>query len=119
LISHFGGAAGSFLCGGALAFLPPLIAYLAKGKESPTVKAHATAALNFFIPVSVVSVIAWVARACVGALHMGAFGALLQVLLWLVVVATWVVGVLFGILAGLKANEGTLYKYPLNFTIIK
>jgi uncharacterized Tic20 family protein len=96
-----------------------LIAFLAKGKDSPTIKAHATAALNFFIPVSAVSIVALIARVCVGVLDLGAFGTLVQILLWLVVVATWVVGVLFGVLAGIKANEGTLYKYPLNFTIIK
>ncbi|MEN3307291.1 MAG: uncharacterized protein V7603_3493 [Micromonosporaceae bacterium] len=119
LISHFGGAAGSFVCGGALAIVAPLVAYLAKGKESPTVKAHATAALNFFIPVSAVSVLAWIVYVCVGALSMGAFGTLLRLLLSLVLIATWACGVIFGILAGIKANEGTLYKYPLPFTIVK
>ncbi len=40
-------------------------------------------------------------------------------LLWLVNLAVMAVGVIFGIIAGMKANEGTLYKYPLPFTIIK
>lgn len=119
LISHFGGAAGSFLCGGALAFVPPLVAFLAKGKESPTVRAHSLAALNFFIPISAVSVVTWILRACVGVLNIGALGTLIDVLLWLVLIAAWAVGVIFGIVAGMKANEGTLYKYPLQYAIIK
>jgi uncharacterized Tic20 family protein len=118
LISHFGGAIGSFVCGGVLAFVAPLVAYLAKSQSS-TVKAHATAALNFFIPVSAAGVLAVVLRICVGALDLGALGTLLQALLWLAVIAVWAVGTIFGIIAGIKANEGALYKYPLPFTIVK
>jgi uncharacterized protein len=119
LISHFGGAAGSFICAGALAFVAPMVAYLTKGKESPTVKAHSTAALNFFIPVSAVSVVAWVLYVCVGALGLGALGTLVRAVLYLVLIATWATGIIFGILAGIKAYEGTLYTYPLPFTVIR
>jgi uncharacterized protein len=119
LVSHFGGAAGSFICGGILAFVAPLVAYLTKGKESPTVRAHSVAALNFFLPVSGAAIVVWFIRACVGWLHMGALGTLASLVLILVGIAIWAAGTVFGVLAGLKANEGALYKYPLNFTFIK
>ncbi|HEX6686127.1 MAG TPA: DUF4870 domain-containing protein, partial [Candidatus Limnocylindrales bacterium] len=47
LIAHFGGAAAALVSGGWLGWVPPLVAMLAKGNESPTVRAHAVAALNF------------------------------------------------------------------------
>jgi uncharacterized protein len=119
LVSHFGGAAGSFICGSILAVVAPLVAYLAKGKESPTVKAHSAAALNFFIPISGAGLVIWIAYVCVGALDLGVFGTLVRVVLALVGLALWGGGTVFGIIAGIKANEGTLYKYPLPFTIIK
>lgn len=118
LVSHFGGAVGSFICGGILAFVAPLVAYLAKG-QSPTVRAHAAAALNFFVPISVASVVLYIVRSCVGSLHLSILGTLINAVLWLALIAVWLGGTIFGIVAGIKANQGALYKYPLPFTIIK
>src|SRR5262245_20339273 len=47
LVAHFGGAAGAFLGAGGGGWIAPLIALVVKGNESPTVRAHAVAALNF------------------------------------------------------------------------
>ena len=118
LISHFGGAAGSFICGGVLAFAAPLVAYLAKG-QSPTVKAHATAALNFFVPVAAAGIVLSIGYGCVDAAHLGVLGSLVRLILGLGIAAVWAGGTIFGIVAGIKANEGVLYKYPLPFTIVK
>src|SRR6185436_17210427 len=41
LIAHFGGI--------VVGFIAPLVAFLAKGNESPTVRAHVVEALNFHI----------------------------------------------------------------------
>ena len=105
LVAHFGGAAAMLISSGTLGWVPPLIAMLTKGKESLTVRAHAVAALNHQLLWSIVGVAGWILLcAAIGAL--GILGAL-------------VMGVVFGIIAGLKANEGILYKYPLSVNMIK
>jgi uncharacterized Tic20 family protein len=104
LIAHFGGALGMFVGGGVLGFVAPLIAYAVKGQQSPTVRAHAVAALNFQILWSIIGLVGWIIS-CV------TFG--------LVAVAAMIVGIIFGIIAGIKANEGQLYRYPMSLSIVK
>jgi uncharacterized Tic20 family protein len=105
LIAHFGGAGAAFLSGGWLGWLAPLIAMLVKGNESPTVRAHAVAALNFQI--------LWSAVAALGYL-------LLCILIGAIIIPIGVLmSVIFGIIAGVKANEGQLYRYPASINIIK
>ena len=107
LIATFGSALFSFI--------PPLIALLVKGPQSPTVRAHAVAALNFQIPVAAVIVGGNLLKVCIALGHV----PVLPSLIGLVVFATWLCQVIFGILAGLKANEGQLYKYPVSISIVK
>jgi len=99
LLAHFGGA--------VLFFIAPLIALLAKGNESPTVKAHATEALNFQITWGIASIVAWILAACT------------LFLLFFVPLLVWIVIVVFSIIGGLKANEGQLYHYPMTFRFLK
>jgi uncharacterized protein len=118
LITHFGAAAGCLISGGVLSFVAPLIALLSRGNQSPIVRAHAKAALNFFIPVAGAALLLIVLRVC-GAFNFGLLGDLVGGLLGLVELALWIVGLIFGVIAGLRANDGQLYKYPLNLSIIK
>ena len=105
LVAHFGGAAGMFIGGGALGWVAPLIALVSMGNQSPTVRAHAVAALNFQILWSIVAAVGYV---------------LLCVLIGFVILPiAWLMGVIFGVIAGVKANEGQLYKYPASPSIIK
>ncbi|MFC4109945.1 DUF4870 domain-containing protein [Micromonospora zhanjiangensis] len=104
LIAHFGGAVGALISFGSLGFVGPLIAHLAKGQQSPTVKAHAVAALNFQILWSIISFVLLFVGWC---------------MFYLPNVAVMVVQIVFGIIAGVKANEGGLYKYPLSASFIK
>jgi uncharacterized protein len=99
LLAHFGGI--------LLSFIAPLIALLVKGNESPTVKAHATEALNFQITWAIAFIIAIILGVC-------SFGILffLPFLVWLVIV-------IFSIIGGMQANEGKLYKYPMSIRLIK
>jgi uncharacterized Tic20 family protein len=105
LVAHFGGAAGMFIGAGGGGWVAPLIALLAKGNQSPAVRAHAVAALNFQLLWSIVGVVGWI-TAC---LVIGIFGIL----------AAMAMGIIFGIIAGLKANEGQLYRYPATVNMIK
>jgi uncharacterized Tic20 family protein len=119
LIAHFGGAVGALVSLGVLGFIGPLISLLAKGDESPTVKAHARAALNFFVPVTGVAVLLIIMRTCNDVFTPGLLAGLINLLLYLVQAAVWVVAMIFGVVAGVKANEGALYRYPVSLPIIK
>jgi uncharacterized Tic20 family protein len=103
LIAHFGGI--------LVGFIAPLVALLAKGNESPTVRAHAVEALNFQITWSVAAIITWILAVCTSWFTFG--------VLFILPFACWVVIIIFSILAGMKANEGQLYKYPVTVRLVK
>jgi uncharacterized protein len=105
LIAHFGGAAGMFIGGAALGWVAPLIALVSKGNQSPTVRAHAVAALNFQLLWSIIGAIGYITLCFVIGL--------------VILPIAWLIGVIFGIIAGLRANEGQLYKYPMSISMIK
>jgi uncharacterized Tic20 family protein len=89
-----------------------LIAYLAKGRESPTVRAHSLTALNFFLLWSTISVAGWMLGACGSIFVLGA------IFYGVPLVAT-AVGTIFGVIAGIKAAAGEFYTYPLSTTVIR
>ena len=99
LIAHFGGI--------VVGFIAPLVALLAKGNESPTVRAHSVEALNFQITWGIATIIASIVAVCT-------FG-----ILFFLPMVTWVVVIVFSIIAGMKANEGELYHYPMTWRIVK
>ena len=100
LIAHFGGAITGFVA--------PLIVFLVKGNESPTVRAHSVAALNFQILWSIISFVSIIVATCLAFL-------ILPLVLYFVPLFQFVMG----IIAGLKANEGVLYKYPVTMELVK
>jgi uncharacterized Tic20 family protein len=116
LIAHFGGAVGAFFGGGVLGLVGPLIAYLAKGQQSPAVRAHAVAALNFQLLWSIIGFAGWVLGTC---LAITIVGLVVAWIFFLAPLAAWLMGTIFGIIAGVKANEGELYRYPMSINIIK
>ena len=105
LIAHFGGAAGALLGAGLAGWIVPLVVLLAKGDQSPVVRAETVKALNFQLLWSIIGVVGW-ATACFG------IG---------VVVATvaGLIAVVFGVVAGVKASNGEPYDYPLYVRMIK
>jgi uncharacterized protein len=94
-----------FFLGAAGGWIAPLVAMLAKGNDSPTVRAHSVTALNFQITWSIVGVIGWLTF-CIG----------IGIIIYL---AALVVGVVFGIIAGVKALNGEQYNYPLAIKMVK
>lgn len=103
-VAHFGAVLG---------LAPALAVFLIKGKGSSAVRAHAAAALNFQIFVSGALVLVSIVRLC------GMF--LPDVTNWFLTVAwigVWGAGVAFGVVAGLRANEGGLYRYPIRQTVV-
>jgi uncharacterized Tic20 family protein len=106
LIAHLGGAAVAFLAGGTMGWVVPLVAMLAKGGESPRIRANAVEALNFQLTWSVATVIAYVLAVC-------SFGAL-----FFLPILTIAVAVIFGIVAGVKAGEQGFYRYPMTVRMV-
>ena len=108
-IAHFGAVLG---------LAPALAVFLIKGNPakssgSSAVRAHAAAALNFQLFVSGALVLVSIVRLC------GMF--LPDVTNWLLTVvwiAVWGAGIAFGVVAGLRANEGKLYRYPIRQTVV-
>ncbi|MGN9768695.1 DUF4870 domain-containing protein [Micromonospora sp. SD12] len=107
LIAHFGGAVGVIVGGGLLGWLAPLIALMARGQQSPTARAHAVAALNFQLTWTIVGVLSWV----VTLITCG--------VLFFVPMLVWLVPLIFGIIGGVKANEGVLYRYPMTYSFTR
>jgi hypothetical protein len=105
LIAHFGGAVGMFFLFGVGGWIAPLIAMVAKGDQSPTIREHAVKALNFQLTWSIVGVIGYV-TICI-------------VIGFIIFPVAALMGIIFGIIAGVKANDGQLYEYPAAIKMIK
>ncbi|PZE61249.1 DUF4870 domain-containing protein [Curtobacterium sp. MCPF17_047] len=85
--------------------LVPVIAYLVLRDRGNFVREHTRAALNFHITMA----IAYFAGILTSVLGIG----------FLVITATGIVSIVFGILAALAANQGQFYRYPLTIEFIK
>lgn len=98
LFLHFGGA--------VLLVLAPLIALLVKGGHSPTIRAHAVAALNFHIPWGALLILTGIVAVC----SLG-FLSFLPLLPWAVIAISSVIG-------GVRADEGVVYRYPPSMRLV-
>jgi uncharacterized Tic20 family protein len=91
----------------------PLVVWIIKKDEMPEVDRHGKASLNFQISLLIWLAIAW---AVVAVLCIVVIGFVLVPVLG---IAQVVVTALFPVLAGLKANEGGWYDYPMTIQFIK
>ena len=101
----------SGVVGGWGFFLGPLIIWLIKKDTMPFVADQAKEALNFSIMVSGIFLILWILTF----ITLG-IGILLTGPLMLIV---GIGALVLMIMAGIKANEGVLYRYPVNVRLIK
>jgi hypothetical protein len=90
-----------------LSFVGPLLVYILRRSRSAFIAYHAREALNFNI-----SLIIYFAVSLLLAKLMAQFLAVLCV-------AIPIFGIVMTILAGLKANRGELYRYPLTIRFVK
>jgi uncharacterized Tic20 family protein len=105
LVAHFGGAAGAFLGGGCSGWIAPLISLVARGNQSPVVRAEAVKALNFQILWSIIAVVGWILSCIIVGIFVG--------------LAAWAIATIFGIIAGVKANNNEPYNYPMTVSMVK
>jgi uncharacterized Tic20 family protein len=113
MIAHFGAAVAALVFGGFLGWVPPLIAKATDG--SPLVRAHSNESINFQLTWAIANVVAWVLFFCGTVVTIG-FGA---VVLWIVPLATFLIAVIFPIIAGIKASNGQPYRYPMKVTFVR
>lgn len=95
--SHLGSVIGGFVL--------PLVIWLTQKDKSKFVEENAKEALNFQITLMLTFI--------VGAILMIIFIGIL------VIIAAAICGLIFGIMGAVKANEGVVYKYPMNIRFIK
>ena len=93
------------LLGIFLGFIGPLIIWLIKKDQSPFVDDQGKESLNFQIMLMIGYVIGSVTSfLCIG---------------FLILPAVWIFGIVFSIIAALKAKDGIAYRYPINLRLIK
>ena len=88
-----------------IGFIAPLLGYLLLKDRSPFVAQNSKNALNFQITVVIGYVVGWVLS--------------LVLIGFLVLLAVWVVSIVFSIMGAVAANRGEVYKYPLSIPFIK
>jgi hypothetical protein len=88
-----------------IALIGPLIIMLVAGQDRPFARAHAVEALNFHITVLI--------------------GVIISLILMIVIIgfftlfAVLIAGVVFTIMAAIKAGQGEGYRYPLTLRLVK
>lgn len=85
-------------------FLPALIGYLVLKDRGPFIREHSATALNFQLTL----LIAYIVGGILAIVFIGL----------LVLLAAWVLSIVFGIMAAIAANEGRRYTYPLSIHFV-
>ena len=92
--------------------LGPLLVWQIKKKEFPSVEVHGKAALNFQITVTIAAFIGMAVAILLSFFCVG-------FLLFPIVILIGLAGLVFAVIAGIKANDGKDYKYPYSLNLIK
>lgn len=96
--------------------LGPLLVWQIKKNEFPSVVEHGKAALNFQLTVLIVLLVGIVAAVL---LSFVCFFVCVGFLLFPVIAIIGLAGLVFAVIAGIKANNGEAYRYPWSLTLIK
>jgi uncharacterized protein len=91
--------------------LGPLLVWQIKKNEFPSVEIHGRAAVNFQLTV-LIGLLASTAATFVGMF------LCIGLLLVFVPTAIYFCGLIFAIIAGIKANDGVEYKYPYSLNLV-
>jgi uncharacterized Tic20 family protein len=105
MLIHLGGAIISFITYASLAFLPALIGFLVLKDRGPFVRENTKNALNFQLTMLIGVIVGWItAFILIG---------------FLILIAVWVVNIIFSIIAAVRANRGEVYRYPITIAFVK
>ena len=83
-----------------IGFIAPLVVMLVQGDKSPFTRKQAVESLNFQISLLIVGIPLTIVTCGLGAV-------------------IFLVGIVFEIIAGIKANNGEDYRYPVNIRLVK
>jgi uncharacterized protein len=97
---------------GIIGFVGPLIVWLIKKNEIPSVDVHGKDSLNFQITVLILLFGLSVAASILTFILIG-------FLLYPVIGLLWLAAMGLSVYAAIQANNGVAFKYPLNFNLIK
>ena len=96
---HVGGTVANVFSLGGFGWIIGLVGYLLLKDRGPFVRAHTATEMNFQLTIVIAAILGWMtAFFGIGLLILG---------------ATWVIGLVFGIVATVKANKGEYYTYPI------
>jgi uncharacterized protein len=110
MLCHLSALAGYIIPFGNV--LGPLIIWQIKKNEFPSVEEHGKAALNFQITVLIGVIVGIIAAVLLSAVCIG-------FLFIPLVVAIGLCGLVFAVIAGIKANNGEPYRYPWSLNLVK
>ena len=110
MLCHLSALAGFVIPFGNI--LGPLLVWQIKKNEFPSVEIHGKASLNFQITVTIAAIVGVAAALVLSFFCVG-------YLLFPVVMLIGLAGLVFAIIAGIKANNGEDYKYPYTFVFVK
>ena len=110
--AHFGGALGAFLGAGTAGWIAPLIIYLVFKDRGPFTRQESKEALNFQLTITIYVVGLYIVGTI---LALVLIGFLLYPIAWIV----GILGVIFGIIGGVKVNNGEAYRYFHAFRMVK
>jgi uncharacterized Tic20 family protein len=106
MLAHLSGILASLVSGTFAGFVGPLIIWIVKKDDSPFVADQAKEALNFQLTLMILVLVCW-------AVAIGTCG-----ILFFLPIIPFVLQLIFGIIAGMKANEGEYYRYPINIRFV-
>jgi len=109
MLCHLSALAGYIIPFGNV--LGPLLIWQIKKNEFPSVEEHGKAALNFQLTVLIALLVGIISSVLLSFVCIG-------FLLIPVVVAIGLCGLIFAIIAGIKANNGEAYRYPWSLKLI-
>jgi uncharacterized protein len=92
--------------------LAPLIVWQIKKNEIPSVEIHGKAAVNFQLTIVIAMLVTFAVAFALSFVCIG-------FILFSVPGVIFVCGMVFAVIAGVKANEGQEYKYPYSLNLIK
>ncbi|MBU0533176.1 MAG: DUF4870 domain-containing protein [Candidatus Omnitrophica bacterium] len=103
MLCHIGALAGFIIPFGNI--IAPLIIWSMKKADSPLVDDQGKESLNFQISISIASIVAWILIVIVIGVPL--------------LIALGIFDIVMIIIAGIKANDGEKYRYPVNIRLIK
>jgi len=110
MLSHLSALAGFVVPFGNI--LGPLLVWQIKKNEIPSVEQHGKAALNFQITASIILVAASIVAFILSFVVIGVF-------LFPLIALAGLAAIGLSVYAGIQANNGQEFRYPINFNLVK